>query len=767
MTFDLEKYEEAILSQDETRRVEAGLGLAEAVSHLDRETLERLSQPIVDLLLEALRKMDWEFRNLISNALIQLGKFDFIAKSTWFWRKLISTYTDADSGLRSSAMDLLKELGRSEYSLEILEPLIEGLKNSDKDMRILSANTLGRIRAREVIPILLEALQDDNTNVVYNVVECLGDIGDPRAVPALMHLLNTHVDEWVRAATLEALGKIGDQRVVELLLSLVNKELVVDPLINALGTLGDSRAIPVLVNYLKAEDRDIRELALKALVTIWEEVVTIAEFTGVHYELEATKNILQQSLTANVKNILLRDMNDENAPDDVRENCAVLLSCVKYAKALVPIVSLLEKFPLSQKVICALGQYHKRAFSHLRPYLQHKDSRLRQSAGLYVQHLVEKDIRGYDAQIEQALLQLVQDENPILNQIALATLKKFQSTTTIPALLNMLQQFPEDYGETIIDILVTLPKRSVYHAIQERIDEQNERTFPYFIKLLGHTGVQLDYIKNFLKHQNSQIQEASLLAIGYTAHSEGIPLLLPFIMSRQNSLARCAAAQSVYHLIQQLKDQLPKPRNVFDALFVMLNTHRNEEELCAVAQPLGTLCSYKYPDISEVNVAVVRGRLLDLLPRVGIETKIHLLEALYGIIDMSSFSILRELRHINLLEIQKMVASLYSQLDRDLRVIADIADMISHAEYSYRKFWIAAAGRLQAVELTDMLIPLLADPDFRAETFYALVNMGIEGLPRLVQYLNYEDPRIQKMAALVLSKISQDRIDKFCQAPCK
>lgn len=763
MTFDLEKYEEAILSQDDARRVEAGLELAETVSQLDRETLERLSQPIVDLLLEALHKTDWEFRNLISNALITLGKLDFIAKSTWFWRKLISTYTDVDSGLRSSAMDLLKELGRSEYSLEILEPLIEGLKNSDKDMRILSANTLGRIRAREVLPMLIEALQDDNTNVVYNVVECLGDIGDPRAVPALMHLLGTHVDEWVRAATLEALGKIGDQRAVELLLSLVTKELVADPLINALGTLGDIRAIPVLAQYLKEEDRDIHELAIKALVSIWEEVETIAEFTGVRYELEATKNILQQSLTANMKNVLLREMNDQHIPDEIRENCAVLLSCVYYSKALVPIAHLLESFPLSQKLIYALGQYHKRALPHLLPYLRHQDFRLRQSTGLYLQHLVENDLNGYDTRVEQALLHLVQDENPIVKQIALKALKAYRSPATIPALLMILQQFPEDYGETILDILATFPKRSVYNAVQQHLDEENERTFPYFLKLLGHAGVQLEYVKKFLKYQHTQIQEASLLAIGYTGHPEGIPLLLPFIMSRQNSLARCAAAQSLYSLVQQLREKLPKPRNVFDALFVMLNTHRNEEELCAVAQALGALCSCKIPDISDVNVAVVRGRLLDLLPRVGQETKIHLLEAIHDIVDMSSFTALREFRQINLLEIQKIVASLYSQFDCNLRVVADIADMISHAEYSFRKFWIAAAGKLQAVELTDMLIPLLAEPDFRAETFYALVNMGPEGLSRLVSWLNHEDPRIQKMTALVLSKISQDRIDQFCQ----
>ena len=763
MTFDLEKYEDAIMSQDDTRRVNAGMELAEEVSQLDREVLELFSQPIVDLLLEALRKTDWEFRNLISNALIQLGKMDFVAKSTWFWKKLISTYTDVDSGLRSSAMDLLKELGRSEYSLEILEPLIDGLQNNDKDMRILSANTLGRIRAREVIPMLIEALDDRNTNVVYNVVECLGDIADPRAVPALMKLLTEHPDEWVHAATLEALGKIGDQRVVALLLTLVDNELVVDPLINALGTLGDSRAIPVLVNYLKDEDREIRELAINALVTIWEEVESIANMTGVQYELEATRKILHQHLTASVKNTLLKDMNDEKMPEDIRENCAVLLSCVSYSKALIPIAQLLEVFPLSSKIIYALGQYQKRAFSHIAPYLKHTDFRLRQSVGLYLQHLVHNHLKGFDSQVEQALLQLAEDENPILNQIAFETLGELKSTTTIPSFITILQNAPEEFGETITEILSNFPKRSVYNAIQNCMDEDNEDILPYIIKLLGHTGIQVERLKKYLKHSNPQIQEAGLLAIGYTGNPTGIPLLLPFIMSRQNSLARCAAAQSIQNIINKLGKKLPKARTVFDALFVMLNTYRNEEELSIVALALGTFLSVGHDEISDVNIAVVRGRLLDLIPSVSNETKVNLLQALHSSVDMSSFANIRELRQLNFLEIQKMVASLYSQFELDLSVMADVADMISHAEYSFRKFWILTAGKLKAVELTDMLVPLLANQDFRTEAFRALVMMGPDVLPRLPRWLHHEDPRIQKMTALALSRISQDNIDKFCQ----
>lgn len=768
MTFDLEKYEDAIMSQDDAQRVKAGLELAEIVPQLERETLERFSQQIVDLLLKSLHKTDWEFRNLISNALLLLGKQDFVAKSTWFWKKLISTYTDVDAGLRSSAMDLLKELGRSEFSLEILEPLIEGLRHHDKDMRILSANTLGQIRAKEVLPMLLNALRDENANVVYSVAECLGDIGDARAVPALMTLLIEHTDEWVHVATLEALGKIGDQRVVDLLLSLVKKEVVVDPLITALGELGDSRAIPMLAVYLKEQDRETRELAVKALVTIWEEVDSIANITGVRYELDETRKLLQHALTTNIKNALLQDVQDESLSEEVREGCAVLLGCVGFEKALVPIIRLLEKYPLSKTLLYAIGQYHKRAFPHLMKMTQHPNDLVRQSVGVYIGHLVQ-DIEGHDSQIERALLQLLEDANPVLNLIALDALAVFKSPTTILPCLNRLKAFPEELGERVTELLSTFPKRSLFNVAQANFDEKDEKALPYMLKLLGHAGEHVETFKKFFKHANPQVQEASILAVGYTGNAKGIPMLLPFIMSRQNSLARCAAAQSLRRLIVASGKELPSPRNVFDALFVMLNTYRNEEELAVVADAVSALCQYQYPEITDVNRAVVRGRFLDLVPLVSNDAKVELLQALRQLVDMSSYEVVREFRKLNTHELQEMVASLYSHfpVPRDLRVIADVADMISHAEYAFRKFWILTAGTLRAAELIDMIVPLLADSDFRAEAFEALIAMGQDVLPRLGAWLQHDDPRIQRMTALVLSRISQDNIDKFCKVSIK
>jgi HEAT repeat protein len=381
---------------------------------------------------------------------------------------------------------------------------------------------------------------------------------------------------------------------------------------------------------------------------------------------------------------------------------------------------------------------------------------------LYLQNYV-KEIDGIDSQVELVLLQLIEDGNPILTQIAFDAIEELRSPGTVAALVTMLQQRPDEFGETIAGILARFPKRRVYNAISPYLDEADESTLPYFIKILGHSGVHPDGLKKYLKHPSPQIQEAGIQAIGFTEEPEGIPLLLPFIMSRQNSLARCAAAQSLDLLIGSLGKELSSPRNIFDGLFVMLNTYRNEEELSLVAQAFGTLFSVSYPELSDVNLAVVRGRLLDLIPGVSNEVKVIILRALQPMVDLSSFEIIREMRAIVSLQIQEMVASLYSRLPSDLRVIADVADMISHAEYSFRKFWILAAGRLKAVSLTDMLVPLLAEHDFRADTFQAFVIMGQEVLPYLAKYLDHEDPRIQKMSALVFSRIAQDHLDRFCQ----
>jgi HEAT repeat protein len=75
-------------------------------------------------------------------------------------------------------------------------------------------------------------------------------------------------DSVIREAALGALGEIGDERAVEALVAVLEDEDsdVRYAAMGALGKIGDARAVEPLVARLEDEDSDVREAALGALL---------------------------------------------------------------------------------------------------------------------------------------------------------------------------------------------------------------------------------------------------------------------------------------------------------------------------------------------------------------------------------------------------------------------------------------------------------------------------------------------------------------------
>jgi HEAT repeat protein len=159
-------------------------------------------------------------------------------------------------------------------------------------------------RERDV-PSLIEALDhpDVKTSALLRgrVVEELGDLADPRAVPSLVQVLESDPDTGPRMHAAAALGKVKDARSLPVLrhaaadsersirlwairsIGLVQDRGSVDHLINclgdedswtrecaaqALGRIGDHRATPVLIDRLDDHHARVRKAAASALVTI-------------------------------------------------------------------------------------------------------------------------------------------------------------------------------------------------------------------------------------------------------------------------------------------------------------------------------------------------------------------------------------------------------------------------------------------------------------------------------------------------------------------
>lgn len=140
------------------------------------------------------------------------------------------------------------------------------LKDEDPAVRREAGWALGRVRAKEALPVLLGFAASEDGLFRGTGSVALGDLGDPRAVPALMRLLEDPSIP-VRTAAANALLSLRAREAAEAL-----ERKLTDPnadvrrlAANALGTLGATASTPALRKALKDKDWSVQIAAAVAL----------------------------------------------------------------------------------------------------------------------------------------------------------------------------------------------------------------------------------------------------------------------------------------------------------------------------------------------------------------------------------------------------------------------------------------------------------------------------------------------------------------------
>jgi HEAT repeat protein len=204
-------------------------------------------------------------------------------------------------GWRTAVALRLATLGDRRAAEPLLEVLDEGSGSADLNARNRTIEALGRLREPRAVPALvrLMAAEGGEFKVAYLdgstppadalvaigppavellvetlnkrqaprlVAECLGRIGDARAVPALVDALRTGASGAAAQAAAKALGRMHDDRVVPALLEVLrNDEVRANYAAAALGRTGDARALAPLVDALTHEDDEVADCAAEGL----------------------------------------------------------------------------------------------------------------------------------------------------------------------------------------------------------------------------------------------------------------------------------------------------------------------------------------------------------------------------------------------------------------------------------------------------------------------------------------------------------------------
>jgi HEAT repeat protein len=159
---------------------------------------------------------------------------------------------------------------------------VKALRDPDPNVRMATVCALGNARDQSAVPDLLEILRDSDGHVQRQALEVLRQVADawpidawskpetcmrwrvrlsmsdcdPEWVTAVMDFWERAPDAGVRRAAAEALGEIGDPRAVDALLGALNDPdaLLRCEAVVALGRIRDARAVPRLQVALRDED---------------------------------------------------------------------------------------------------------------------------------------------------------------------------------------------------------------------------------------------------------------------------------------------------------------------------------------------------------------------------------------------------------------------------------------------------------------------------------------------------------------------------------
>ena len=118
---------------------------------------------------------------------------------------------DPSPAVKQAAAQALGAVGSTQT---IVELLTERLAHSDVETRRASVQALTWLEAGSAYHVLIKALGDPDARVRQGAVAALGEMVDPRSLPAIRDRLLRDTDAGVRGEAAYRLGKFGDRTIV-------------------------------------------------------------------------------------------------------------------------------------------------------------------------------------------------------------------------------------------------------------------------------------------------------------------------------------------------------------------------------------------------------------------------------------------------------------------------------------------------------------------------------------------------------------------------
>ncbi len=174
---------------------------------------------------------------------------------------LIDLLKDESEYVRRGAVEVLNGM---QYP-NAIEDLLAMLKDADWWVRARAADALAEIGGPRVVNAVVKLIRSKDEHIRRAAIEILNATKSETAMDELILALDDS-DWWVRERAIDALGKIGNPKAVPGLVNLMQRDVKAAPVVlRALTTLADAKAVPEVQEMLASEDGNVVIEAMYAL----------------------------------------------------------------------------------------------------------------------------------------------------------------------------------------------------------------------------------------------------------------------------------------------------------------------------------------------------------------------------------------------------------------------------------------------------------------------------------------------------------------------
>ena len=652
-------------------------------------------------------------------------------------------------GVLNSALQVLAIGG-----IDAIEPLSEFLNDSDADLRIYATHALGDQHDPRAVPVLINALGDENVNVRYHAIEALGKMRAVEAIDALAAVAESR-DFFLSFPALDALMIIGDSRIAPRLVPLLEDEMLRSPATEALGLLGDEEVVAPLAELLNTPGANAPVIA-SALATLYNR------YEKSYHEGRYIADLARGAINATgVQNLL--DAIDRTSGDNLRP-LALVLGWLEGEAVERALVRLLGQATARKEVIESLVRYGERVTRLLIEQLEAEEVETRKAAVIALGRIGDPDA-------VPALVRAMTDDDE-LTIAAAGALGKVGDRRAFDALLEMIGRSDASVRQASIAAINSLGHPEMAGRAVRLLEDSNAYVRESAVKIAGYFGYAecTDLLLERCRDADENVRRAAIEHVAYLEDERVIPTLVDALRDappRVRAAAAAAFAQveggaALPHLLGALSDSDSWVR-YFAARSI--GQHRYGESLDALAAVANN------DHASHVRIAAV-----DSLGRIDGPDAVALLTTFVDSTDQDlARAALKSLGHINHPDALPPLLEALRSPDARLRIETLQAFGLRASEAAISQIqWAAAAdpdaqvaqaaidalARLATPEAIAALIDLTAETSRREASVNALARLSEQKIEFIGGGLKHTQPSVRRAVIDALRRMKHPLASK-------